>query len=50
VITPQPDSTLVKALARAWRWQRKLDEGVYATVSDLAPIVAPAATACALAD
>jgi hypothetical protein len=28
---PQPDSTLVKALvlARAWRWQRMLDDGVY---------------------
>jgi hypothetical protein len=24
---PQPDGTLVKALARAWRWQRMLDEG-----------------------
>jgi hypothetical protein len=23
---PQPDGTLVKALARAWRWQRMLDE------------------------
>jgi hypothetical protein len=22
---PQPDGTLVKALARAWRWQRMLD-------------------------
>jgi hypothetical protein len=22
----QPDGTLVKALARAWRWQRMLDE------------------------
>jgi hypothetical protein len=32
---PQPDGTLVKALARAWRWQRMLDEGVYATVSDV---------------
>jgi hypothetical protein len=32
---PQPDGTLVKALARAWRWQRMLDEGVYATVSDI---------------
>jgi hypothetical protein len=32
----QPDSTLVKALARAWRWQRMLDEGVYATVSKIA--------------
>jgi hypothetical protein len=25
---PQPDGTLIKALARAWRWQRQLDEGV----------------------
>jgi hypothetical protein len=32
---PQPDSTLVKALARAWRWQGMLDEGVYTTVSDI---------------
>lgn len=24
---PQPDGTLVKALARAWRWQRLLDQG-----------------------
>ena len=32
---PQPDGTLGKALARAWRWQRMLDEGVYATVSDV---------------
>ena len=24
-----------KALARAWRWQRMLDEGVYASVSDI---------------
>ena len=24
-----------KALARAWRWQRMLDEGVYATVSEI---------------
>ena len=32
---PRPDGTLVKALARAWRWQRMLDEGVYATVSEL---------------
>ena len=31
----QPDSTLVKALARAWRWQRMLDEGAYATVSEI---------------
>jgi hypothetical protein len=27
---PQADGTLVKALARAWRWQRMLDKGVYA--------------------
>lgn len=33
---PQPDGTLVKALARAWRWQRMLDEGVYTSVSDIA--------------
>jgi hypothetical protein len=32
---PQPDGTLVKALARAWRWQRMLDKGVYATVSEI---------------
>jgi hypothetical protein len=32
---PQPDGALVKALARAWRWQRMLDDGVYATVSDI---------------
>jgi len=32
---PQPDGTLVKALARAWRWQRMLDDGVYASVSEM---------------
>jgi hypothetical protein len=32
---PQPDGTLVKALARAWRWQKLLDGGVYASVSDI---------------
>jgi hypothetical protein len=32
---PQPDSTLVKALARAWRWQRMLDEGVCTSVSEI---------------
>ena len=31
----QPDGTLVKALARAWRWQRMLDDGVYASVSEI---------------
>jgi hypothetical protein len=32
---PQPDGTLVKALARGWRWQRMLDEGVYTSVSEV---------------
>jgi hypothetical protein len=32
---PRPDGTLVKALARAWRWQRMLDAGVYSSVSDI---------------
>jgi hypothetical protein len=31
----QPDGTLVKALARAWRWQRMLDEGIYTSVSEI---------------
>src|SRR5215217_4650410 len=26
---PQPDGVLVKALARAWRWQRQLDLGAF---------------------
>jgi hypothetical protein len=32
---PQPDGTLLKALARAWRWQRMLDERVYTSVSEI---------------
>jgi hypothetical protein len=32
---PQPDSMLLKALARAWRWARMLDQGLYATVSEI---------------
>jgi len=32
---PQPDSTLLKALARAWQWQRMLGDGVYVSVSDI---------------
>jgi hypothetical protein len=32
---PQPDGTLIKAMARAWRWQRMLDDGIYTTVSDI---------------
>ena len=30
------DNTLVKALARAFRWQRMLEEGTHATLLDLA--------------
>jgi hypothetical protein len=26
---------LVKALVRAWRWQRLLDDGVYASISEI---------------
>jgi hypothetical protein len=33
---PQPHGTLLKAMARAWRWQRQLDEGVYTSVTDIA--------------
>jgi hypothetical protein len=32
---PQPNGTLVKALARAWRWQRMLDQGLYTSVSEI---------------
>jgi hypothetical protein len=32
---PQPDGTLVKALARAWRWQRALESGEYGTLAEL---------------
>jgi hypothetical protein len=32
---PQPDGTLVAALARAWRWQPMLDAGVYTSVSEI---------------
>ena len=35
IAKPRPDSALVKALARAWRWQRMLDDGVYASVSEI---------------
>ena len=34
-LKPQPDGTLVKALARAHRWQRMLDDSVYASVSEI---------------
>jgi hypothetical protein len=33
---PQVDSTLVKALARAFRWRRLLETGVYATIDEMA--------------
>jgi len=33
---PQPDGTLVKAVARAWRWQQLLVAGVYTSVSEIA--------------
>lgn len=32
----KPDNTLIKALARAFRWKRMLDKGDFATVADLA--------------
>lgn len=31
-----PDNTLVKALARAFRWKRMLDAGEFATIAELA--------------
>ena len=31
-----PDSTLVKALARAFRWKRMLESGEFASISELA--------------
>jgi hypothetical protein len=33
---PRVDNAMVKALARAFRWQRMLDEGVCATIEELA--------------
>ena len=33
---PRIDSALVKAIARAHRWQRTLDDGVYASLTELA--------------
>jgi hypothetical protein len=33
---PRPDGTLVKALARAWRWQGMLEGGRFASVRELA--------------
>ena len=33
---PRVDSAMVKALARAFRWRKMLDTGVYASLDDLA--------------
>ena len=33
---PQPDGTLIKALARAWRWQKLLDNDFYTGIAELA--------------
>ena len=34
--TPKTDSTLVKALARAFRWKRMLESGEFPTIAELA--------------
>jgi hypothetical protein len=33
---PRVDNAMIKALARAFRWRKMLDTGVYATLDDLA--------------
>ncbi|MBX3516797.1 MAG: hypothetical protein KF815_07635 [Rhodospirillales bacterium] len=33
---PRPDETLIRALARAHRWKRMLEEGTHASVSEIA--------------
>ena len=33
---PRVDNAMVKALARAFRWRRMLEDGVHATIADLA--------------
>jgi ParB-like chromosome segregation protein Spo0J len=33
---PRPDETLIRALARAHRWKRLLDEGRYRSASEIA--------------
>lgn len=35
-LAPQIDSTLLKAVARAFRWQRMLETGRYATIKEIA--------------
>jgi hypothetical protein len=36
LLAPQVDSTLVKAIARAFRWQKMLETGRYATIKEIA--------------
>src|SRR5215475_4042216 len=35
-LAPQVDGTLVKAIARAFRWQKMLETGQYATIKEIA--------------
>jgi len=35
-VAPHIDSTLVKAIARAFRWQKMLETGRYATIKEIA--------------
>jgi hypothetical protein len=35
---PRPDETLIRALARAHRWKRMLEEGTYHSVAELAEV------------
>src|SRR5262245_4523812 len=35
-LAPQVDSTLVKAIARAFRWQKMLETGQYGTIKEIA--------------
>jgi len=35
-LAPQVDGTLVKAIARAFRWQKMLETGRYATIKEIA--------------
>lgn len=46
----ETDNTLIKALARAFRWKRILDSGWFATLADLATHerIAPAYMTCVL--
>jgi hypothetical protein len=35
IAKPRADGTLGKALRRAWRWQKLLDDSVYASLSEI---------------